>query len=389
MPARRLGELIKPAAVERAGRTSLPILSMTMRDGLVDQSSKFKKRVASADTSQYRVVSRGQLVVGFPIDEGVLAIQDVYDKAIVSPAYAIWDVSPLISGAYLQRFLRSPRAISYYVSKLRGTTARRRSLPPELFLHLSVALPKLEQQLRIADLLDRADGLRAKRIATLRLIKEAAAAVFENFMRRSDATESSIGQLLDTGALALHKDGNHGSLYPRGSEFGSTGVPFLTAKSISEDGALDQKSVEFLAESAASRLRHGWLAPGDVLLSHNASVGKVAMYDGEFEQALIGTSLTAFRPDPAAIDARFLTAALRAPHFQRQLAKDMAQTTRNQVPITAQRKLSLRLPSLSEQVAYATHATRLDHLVQANLASLGRLEELFASLQRRAFAGQL
>ena len=33
----------------------------------------------------YKVVERNQLVVGFPIDEGVLAFQNLYDEAIVSP----------------------------------------------------------------------------------------------------------------------------------------------------------------------------------------------------------------------------------------------------------------------------------------------------------------
>jgi type I restriction enzyme S subunit len=94
---------------------------MTMHRGLVDQSDKFKKRVASANTSSYKVVSRNQLVVGFPIDEGVLAFQNLYEKAVVSPAYDIWElVSPKkVHYAFLGRFLRSPFALSFYAAKLR------------------------------------------------------------------------------------------------------------------------------------------------------------------------------------------------------------------------------------------------------------------------------
>jgi type I restriction enzyme S subunit len=79
-----LDTLIRAAAVKRANGGDFPILSMTMRDGLVDQANKFKKRVASIDTSQYKVVKEGQLVVGFPIDEGVLSFQRLYKEAIVS-----------------------------------------------------------------------------------------------------------------------------------------------------------------------------------------------------------------------------------------------------------------------------------------------------------------
>ncbi|MET3164945.1 UNVERIFIED_ORG: hypothetical protein ABIB19_003376, partial [Arthrobacter sp. UYEF10] len=69
----KLGGLIRPAKTMRAGGTEYPLLSMTMRNGLVPQGEKFKKRVAGADLSQYKVVQNGQLVVGFPIDEAVLA----------------------------------------------------------------------------------------------------------------------------------------------------------------------------------------------------------------------------------------------------------------------------------------------------------------------------
>lgn len=87
-----LGQLIKPAKLYRAGSGIFPILSMTMHDGLVEQAKKFKKRVASSDTSQYKVVKSNQLVVGFPIDEGVLSFQYLFDEAIVSPAYDVWDL---------------------------------------------------------------------------------------------------------------------------------------------------------------------------------------------------------------------------------------------------------------------------------------------------------
>src|SRR5579859_226707 len=91
-PAVSLGDLIVRAKPVRAGARELPILSMTMRDGLVDQTAKFKKRVASTDTSDYKIALRGQLVVGFPIDEGVLAFQTLHEEALVSPAYVLWDI---------------------------------------------------------------------------------------------------------------------------------------------------------------------------------------------------------------------------------------------------------------------------------------------------------
>ncbi|MDI1343656.1 MAG: hypothetical protein PSV22_06100 [Pseudolabrys sp.] len=146
-----LGELIVPAKVVRLGDSPhLPILSKTMSEGLVDQSVKFNKRIASEDLSDYKVVSRGQLVVGFPIDEGVVGVQRLYDRAVVSPAYAVWNIDlNLVDADYLEAVLKHPRSLDYYRTKLRGSTARRRSIPRADFLALGFELPSKSDQLKI------------------------------------------------------------------------------------------------------------------------------------------------------------------------------------------------------------------------------------------------
>ena len=143
----KLGTLIKPAKLQNCGNDDYPVLSITMHNGLVFQSDKFKKSVASQDKSTYKVVHRNQLVIGFPIDEGVLATQRITDAGIVSPAYGIWDVDQTkIVPEFLEYALRCNRAIDYYKAKLRGSTARRRSLPTPTLLELDVPLPDIEQQ---------------------------------------------------------------------------------------------------------------------------------------------------------------------------------------------------------------------------------------------------
>lgn len=147
-----LGELIFPAKVIRCGRDEYPVFSMTMHDGIVEQKTRFKKALASKDQSNYKVVKPGQLVVGFPIDEGVLYIQQLGKKGIMSPAYNIWDVDQeKVYPGFLELALHSPQSMSWYKAKLRGTTARRRNIPAKDLIKLRICLPEKSVQSRIVD----------------------------------------------------------------------------------------------------------------------------------------------------------------------------------------------------------------------------------------------
>jgi type I restriction enzyme S subunit len=163
---------------------------------------------------------------------------------------------------------------------------------------------------------------------------------------------STIGSLIASGVIIGHKDGNYGSLYPRASEFGAVGVPFITAKSL-EDGQIDISGAPRLSEQRANELPFGFVQPGDVLLSHNATVGRVALVPEFSGRLLIGTSLTYFRVNEVKLSPRYLAAYLVSSAFQQELAAVMSHSTRNQVPITAQRSLKIVIPPMAEQIAVA------------------------------------
>ena len=151
----KLGELISKAKVERCGDRSFPVYSMTMHDGIVEQSGRFKKTIASRDTSSYKVVKKNQLVVGFPIDEGVIYVQNHDQPGIMSPAYNVWDFdSDRILPAYLEFVLHSPQSMAYYAEKMRGTTARRRTLTGDALKNMPVPVPSIEDQYAVVKTLN-------------------------------------------------------------------------------------------------------------------------------------------------------------------------------------------------------------------------------------------
>jgi type I restriction enzyme S subunit len=154
--------------------------------------------------------------------------------------------------------------------------------------------------------------------------------------------------LQQCGAIFDIQDGNHGSDYPRQAEFGDEGVPFVTAKQL-ENGAVHIADAPRLPKERASRLRTGFAKADDVLLTHNASVGEVAVAPADAGDFLLGTSVTYWRCNPEALAPRYLFYFMRSRHFQDQLRFIMKQTTRNQVSVLKQVNLWICLPPLREQ----------------------------------------
>jgi type I restriction enzyme S subunit len=113
------------------------------------------------------------------------------------------------------------------------------------------------------------------------------------------------------------------------------------------------------------------------------------LYKGEFGSALIGTSLTCFRANPQKFTPEYLYLALQGTRFQNQLTANMSQTTRNQVPITAQRKLKIVRPPLAQQRKVSKVLENLAAERERCFISLRRHNHLFGSLQHRAFRGEL
>ncbi len=185
----------------------------------------------------------------------------------------------------------------------------------------------------------------------------------------------TIESLIASGAIVAHKDGNYGSLYPRVEEFGTDGVPFLTAKSLDE-GRIDLEGAPRLAEQRADTLRFGFVRTADVLLSHNATIGRVAVVPQFDGRLLVGTSLTYFRLNSQKILPRYFAAYLAGADFQNQLAAVMSHSTRNQVPITAQRTLSIVVPPLDVQHMIADTLGSLDAKIEQNRRTGRALEGL-------------
>ena len=260
-----LGDVIAPAKVLRCDNDDYPVLSMTMHDGIVLQSDRFKKSLASIDQSNYKVVLRGQLVVGFPIDEGVIYVQNIAEAGIMSPAYGVWNIhSKEIMPEYLELCLHSPQSMDYYKNKLRGTTARRRSITTGDLLALPITLPSITEQKRRISLLKQATLLlNSQKQAMLKfdeLVKSRFVEMFigKNYSRKT-VDEVSLGK------------GEYGA-QSASAEYTPDRPRYVRITDINDDGTLNNDVVSSINHSDDDQYR---LRYGDFLFARmGATVGK-------------------------------------------------------------------------------------------------------------------
>lgn len=377
----KLGELISKASVKKAGDSNLPILSMTMHEGLVLQSSRFDKRIASNSTANYRVVNKNQLVVGFPIDEGVLDIQTLADEAIVSPVYKIWSIKDTdeILPEFLRLYLRSDRALAFYSLKLRGTTARRRSLPDDIFLSMPVMLPPIEEQRRIAQILTRVSSDISKANQQIALLdKICRTPLFVNPSRSSTKLTEYIRTI------------SSGKSVQDTSE-ATSGNKILKISAVTS-GFFKGNETKYLPVEYSPKESHA-VTCGDLLVSRaNTSemIGSSALVDQDESNVYLPDKLWKLSPAEG-VSKYAIWHLLQLPTIRKRMSQVATGSSGSMKNISQRSFLNLEVPQLSfSEISDITETVkRILSTRKLLLKKLTLLEELHRSLATRAFAGQL
>ena len=169
----------------------------------------------------------------------------------------------------------------------------------------------------------------------------------------------TLQALINAGDITYHLDGNHGGDYPRSEEFVSEGVPYTGANCIS-NGVIDFSLAKYLTVERAGKLRKGIAQDEDVLFAHNATVGPTAVLHTAEPKVILSTSLTAYRCNKKSIMPEYLATYMKSDGFVMQYSSEMKQTTRNQVPITAQKKYLFLIPPIEDQKTFAEFVKQVD-----------------------------
>ena len=159
------------------GDLALPVLSCTKHDGLVDSLEYFGRQMFSDDLSKYKIVSRSQFAYATNhIEEGSIGYQNLYDAALISPMYTVFQADPKqICDGFLYRVLKTEKYRQIFELNTNGSVNRRGSLRWNEFSKIEIPLPPLAEQQKIAATIDTFDEelvLHQQKLAALRRQKQ-------------------------------------------------------------------------------------------------------------------------------------------------------------------------------------------------------------------------
>jgi type I restriction enzyme S subunit len=153
----KIGKVAKEVSA-RNGESDETVLSCSKYDGFVNSLDYFGKQVFSSDTSNYKVVKKGQF--GYPsnhVEEGSIGLLEHCEKGIVSPIYIVFEASKeKVHSPYLYKLLKTDIYRHIFQVSTSSSVDRRGSLRWGDFSKIKVLVPSLKEQQEISETLSSA-----------------------------------------------------------------------------------------------------------------------------------------------------------------------------------------------------------------------------------------
>lgn len=264
----------------------------------------------------------------------------------------------------------------------RGVGGAQPNISQEIIRSIEVRLPALNEQRRIAAILDQANELRRKRRETLNRLKHLPPAVLEELLGNENAAKV---QRLDE--LVRSDDRiNYGVVQP-GPEV-EQGIPLVRVENVvDEDFA--QSNLKRISPRIEARYARSRLRGDEILVACVGSVGAVALAQADQQGFNIARAVARIPLDPMKAERIFVAEALKTRKVQAYFKAETRAVAQPTLNIKQLCETRLPVPALPVQRAFAARVAEIDKVKTHYRAHLVKLDALFASLQDRAFRGEL
>lgn len=283
--------------------------------------------------------------------------------------------SDMLDGRFASHWLTSDQARRQIRELVKGI-----HLYPKDVARLSIPLPSLSEQKRIAAILDQADELRRKRQRAIDRLNQLGEAIFYEMFGNISGTDTAwkVKPLADLCDLVRGS-----SPRPQGDPryFGGP-VPRLMIADITRDGINVTPRIDSLTEEGARKSRP--MPAGSVVMAVSGAVGLPAILSVD---ACIHDGFVGFRKLDQSVLPEFFYWFLRVNREQNKSQGTGAiwvNLNTDQV-----KRFNVPVPPISLQEHFVTKMKEIAVQSDLQISNQNKIDRLFASIQNRAFQGEL
>lgn len=249
---------------------------------------------------------------------------------------------------------------------------------------IKVPLPPLSEQRRIATILDQATALRAKRREALAQLDELQRTIFMEMFgdpvtSPKECVSSTLGDCVE--------EMQYGPRFYN-EAYSEEGVRIVRITDLNTAGSLDFDAMPRMDVDAETQTKFV-LSAGDIVFARTgATVGKVALMREGDPPCIAGAYFIRMRFQKHIIP-EYAYSVLQSSSVQSLIAGQSRQAAQQNFSGPGLRRLPMPIPAVERQTQFAQtlEAIRSEKIKHMN--GLGLVNDLFSSLQHRAFRGEL
>lgn len=388
--ARRLATLFAPQA--RPMQPELEVLSVYRDYGVVPKASRSDNFNRTPDGAKsYQAVRAGDLVVNrMKAWQGSLGVSDF--EGLVSPDYEV--LAPTTSDLdprFAHVLLRSAPMIDEYGMRSTGIRPSQWRLYWEQMRTITIPVPPLDEQLAIADYLDREiariDTLIEEQQRLIEMLRERRRSVALHLIPPLAGLGSGVDKLGRTTRI-----GNGSTPRRENMAYWDGGnIPWLNSSVVNEPRV--GSAAQFVAEAALAECHLPLVSPGSVLVGltgQGKTRGMATILDIE---ATVSQHVAYVTPDRSKWWPEYLLWAFTAAYNDlRQLSEENG-STKGGLTCEALKQLRMTVPSLEEQRHIAARldeqTAKIDTLITETERFIELARERRAALITAAVTGQI
>lgn len=375
-----LGEFIRQVDVRNTEGKEDNLLGVSVQKQFIPSIAN----TVGTDFTKYKVVKKRQFTyipdTSRRGDKIAIALLDDCDEGLVSNVYTVFEVvdENKLLPEYLMLWFDRPEFDRYARFKSHGSV--REIMDWDEMCKVELPVPAIEEQRNIVKAYKTiTDRIALKKQVNDNLAEQCACILYNQYSADSENgkpwAKYTVQNLIDKGFIDPPMDGNHGEIHPKVSDYVASGVPFVMANNIA-DGFVDLSQCAFITEKQAKSLRKGFAKPNDVLLTHKATLGRVAIVPEGYNYIILTPQVTYYRVHKGLSNV-YLRYYFASSYFQSILESFAGGgSTRAYIGITKQCELPIYLPCESSMLAVTNALEQIERVRALNQAEIQHLNEV-------------